>query len=325
MDEDELRPVVFETAEEHLTRNVPIVSPDATARQIWDSLVGRRYDCATDVAVCDDGRLRGLVTIERLLSAEPTARAAALMDPDPPAVRPGDDQEIAAWKAVQHDERSIAVVDASGRFVGLIPPRRLLAVLLAEHHEDMARLGGVLAASSPARLSMRESVGRRFARRLPWLLVGLVGVMAAGDLVAAFEAGLRRHLVLAFYLPGVVYLADAVGTQTETLVVRGLSIGTPLGRVVGHEAATGLLIGAALALASVPLTLWRWGSGPVALVVGGSLLAACAVATLIAVSLPWVLHRSGADPAFGSGPLATVIQDLVSILIYFQIAGLVFG
>lgn len=59
--------------------------------------------------------------------------------------------------------------------------------------------------------------------------------------------------------------------------------------------------------------------------VGGSLLAACAVATLIAVSLPWILHRSGADPAFGSGPLATVIQDLVSILIYFEIAGLVFG
>jgi magnesium transporter len=111
-----------------------------------------------------------------------------------------------------------------------------------------------------------------------------------------------------------------VGTQTETLVVRGLSVGVNVGSIVKRELVTGLLIGIALALVFFPLALWHWGDSRVALVVSLSLLAACSTATLVALALPWVFHRFGKDPAFGTGPLATVIQDLLSILIYFVIA-----
>ena len=68
------------------------------------------------------------------------------------------------------------------------------------------------------------------------------------------------------------------------------------------------------------MALWRWDSTPFVTVLGLSLLAACATATAVAISLPWLLHRLGVDPAFGSGPLATVIQDLLSILIYLVVA-----
>jgi magnesium transporter len=224
---------------------------------------------------------------------------------------------------VQHEESALAVVDGERRFLGIIPPQRLLAVLLSEHEEDLARLGGFLKDTSTARLASQEPVPRRFWHRVPWLLVGLAGALLAADFVGWFEAKLQNKVMLAFFIPGIVYLADAVGTQTETVVVRGLSVGVGLRRMVRRELLTGLVIGLALALVSFPLVLWRWGDGDMALAVSLSLLAACSTATLAAMALPWLLACFGSDPAFGSGPLATVIQDLLSILIYFLIAACV--
>ena len=120
-------------------------------------------------------------------------------------------------------------------------------------------------------------------------------------------------------------MADAVGTQTETVVVRGLSVGVAMRRMVGRELLAGLAIGIVLAVVSGPLIWWRWGDGDVALCVGLALFAACSTATLAALLLPWLFDAFGQDPAFGSGPLATVIQDLLSILIFFGFATWLIG
>jgi magnesium transporter len=94
----------------------------------------------------------------------------------------------------------------------------------------------------------------------------------------------------------------------------------PIGRVVRREILTGLFVGAALALVFLPIGLWRWNGNALPLIVALSIFAACATASLVALSLPWLLDRLGIDPAFGSGPLATVLQDLLSVLIYLSIA-----
>ena len=201
----------------------------------------------------------------------------------------------------------------------------LLAVLLSEHEEDLTRIGGFVRGTEAARRSSEEPVERRFRHRVPWLLVGLAGALAAAALVGGFEAELERQVILAFFLPGIVYLADAVGTQTETVVVRGLSVGVAIRRMVGRELATGLAIGMALAAVATPVVWWRWEEGEVALVVGLAIFAACSTATVAAMALPWLLDRAGLDPAFGSGPLATVVQDLASIAIYLAIASAVTG
>jgi magnesium transporter len=117
-----------------------------------------------------------------------------------------------------------------------------------------------------------------------------------------------------------VYLADAVGTQTETVVVRGLSVGVAMRRMVGRELLAGLAIGLALGAAGGASVWWGWGHGDVAWCVALALCAACSTATVAAMALPWMFDALGLDPAFGSGPLATVVQDLASILIYFAIA-----
>ena len=315
--------VTFESAAEHACTNVPIADPVDRADTVRRALLGRRYECASHVIVSDEGRFCGIVRVEDLLAAPAESTMAALMDVDAPVVAPGVDQEVAAWRAVRNGESALTVVDAAGHLVGVIPPHRLLAVLLSEHEEDLSRIGGFTKSAGAARRSSEETVERRFRHRVPWLLVGLAGALVAADFVGAFETVLQDKLMLAFFIPSIVYLADAVGTQTETIIVRGLSVGVPMRSVVPRELLGGLAIGLALALVAGPIIWWRWGEADVALCVALSLFAACSTATITAMALPWALDSFAIDPAFGAGPLATVIQDLLSILIYFGIAAAV--
>lgn len=315
----------LETISQYVSSRVPIVAPDTPVREIRQSLEGRRFDTAAAVAVCDDGLLRGVIRNEDLVAAPDGVRASEIMDDSPPVVAPGADQEAAALKAVQHGDATLAVVDDTGRFRGLVPPHRLLSVLLHEHDEDMARFGGFLHDASAARTASRESLLRRYWHRLPWLLIGLAGAFLAAGIVGSFEKQLEENVVIAFFIPGIVYMADAVGTQTETIVVRGLSVGVSIGEVLRRELLTGLLVGTTLSVLFFPVALWRWHDTDLVIAIALALLAACSIATLVAMILPWTFHHLGKDPAFGSGPLATVVQDLLSVLIYFAIVLLIVG
>jgi len=309
----------FETAAEHATARVPMAGPLQRVGDVREFLVGQHYESASHIVVCEADKFLGIVTIEELLVAPADVVVESLMDRGAPVVAPGVDQEVAAWRAVRHGASALAVVDGHGHFVGMIPPHRLLGVLLSEHEEDLARFAGFLKTTSVARTASEEPVQRRFRHRLPWLLLGLGGALLAADLVGVFEAHLRLNVMLAFFIPGIVYLADAVGTQTETVVVRGLSLGVPMRRMVGRELVTGALIGMALAAVALPFVWWRWSDAGLALSVGLSVFAACSTATLAAMMLPWLFQAFALDPAFGSGPLATFVQDLLSIWIYLSV------
>ena len=314
-------PDVLDVATGHATLRVPTAQPGDAAETVLERITGRSFDCADDVAVLDEeGLLVGVVPIERLLAAAPDAPIARIMDADPPVVAPDTDQERIAWEMVRRGESSVAVIDADGRFHGLVPPHRMLAVLLAEHDEDMARLGGYLASTRRARSAAEEPVARRLLHRVPWLLVGVLGAMAAAIVVAAFEDELDRKVLLAFFVPGIVYMAGAVGSQTQMVLVRGLSVGMSMRKFVVREAVGGLAISVVVGVAFFGFVMAAWGEADVALAVALAMVACTTVSTAVAMALPWAFQRFGADPAFGSGPLATVIQDLLSIVIYLVIA-----
>jgi magnesium transporter len=315
----------LEIAGELVAEEVPTCAPGDRAAEVRGAMAGRRFESLDAVAVVEGDRLVGLVRMVDLVAAEDDDRVADLMDADPPRIGPGTDQEVAAWRAVRHHEGTMAVVDDDDRFLGLIPPYRLLGVLLREHDEDMARLGGFLAGSESARVTSVESVRRRVWHRLPWLLIGLVGALLAAVIVGRFEEQLSENVLLALFIPGIVYMADAVGTQTETLLIRGLSVGGGIGRVAVRELLTGLIVGAILSVVFLAVGLLAWDDPDVIVAVALAIFAACAVATGVAMALPTLFHAMGIDPAFGSGPLATVIQDLLSILIYFTIASAIVG
>ena len=152
-------------------------------------------------------------------------------------------------------------------------------------------------------VASRESIGRRLRHRLPWLIIGLAGAAASAVLVRGYEADLSRAAVLAVFLPGIVYMADAVGTQTETLIIRGLSVGVPIREVVRRESATGLMIGPSLGGAGVPVrVVVARGDPDVALAVSLSLLAACGWPAWSPWCCSAILRRGRGRPRFRQRP-----------------------
>ncbi len=153
-----------------------------------------------------------------------------------------------------------------------------------------------------------------------------VPIAAADDLVSgaidamrgtAFDsAAAVAVLAVAYFVPGIVYLADAVGTQTETVAIRGLLVGVGIRRILAPEAFTGLLVGLMLGIVMLPVVALMIDNWMLATAVALAVLAASTIVTVVALLLPWFFQMLRRDPAFGSGPLATVVQDLMSILIY---------
>jgi magnesium transporter len=294
--------------------------PGDSVRSVVEALRGRAGATPAWIAVCDGEQLMSLVAVSQLLMAGEARPIEQIDGASFMRVDASISAESAAWLATMTDAELVAVEDDAGRFQGIVPLSRFLPLLVHEHEEDIARLGGFLRGSRTARTASEEPIHRRVLHRAPWLLVGLLGTVAAAQIVRAFKVELEETVALAFFLPGIVYMADAVGTQTETLVIRGLSVGVPVRRILRLEVVTGVLIGGLLSLGIFPLALAITGDASLAFVVALSLLASAMCATVIAMTLPWAMNRLGLDPAFGSGPLATVLQDLVSILIYFGIA-----
>lgn len=276
----------FDTARELATLDVPVLDPDARAGDVAAVLAGRVHDIEDEVVLCRDGRFVGLVPVERVVESPTHTPLTTLVAPTVPVVLTDARPEQAAWQMVHARDHVVVVVDEAGRFHGLVPSARLAEVLVRAHEEDLARLSGFLHDTSRARLSSTETVGRRLWHRLPWLLLGLVGALLSASLVGGFEATLEANVELAYFLPAIVYLADAVGTQTETLIVRGLSVGVPIRRVVGRELLTGLSLGVLLGAIAVPVIAALLAPTDVAVVVGISIFAASAIATAVAMVLP---------------------------------------
>jgi magnesium transporter len=299
--------------------DVPRASPETPAAAARQLVGNGRYRAVRNIALVAGERFVGAVAAEELLAAAPSRPLRELAF-SPITVVPGEDLERAAHRAAQEGGSIVAVVDDDGRFHGFVPPEQLLQVLELEHEEDLARLGGFVSRAAEARLASEEAVPRRLWHRLPWLALGLAGAMGSALIVSAFEDELRKEVLLAFFIPAVVYMADAVGTQTETVMIRGMAVGVPVRRVLGRELVTGAVIGLLVGAAFFPFAFVVWGDAPVAASVAIALFVSCSVATLVAMALPAALSRFGRDPAFGSGPLATVIQDLLSIAAYFGVA-----
>lgn len=270
------------------------------------------------IGIDDAGRYAGAVDIGTVLRAPPDTTVGALLHADWPAATATMDQEHAADLAVAHRIAALPVVDANGAPLGCIPAHVLLGILSQEHQEDAHRVVGMLKREETDRHALEDPPLKRVWLRLPWLVIGLLMSTAGTALMAGFETSLKANVTIAFFIPAIVYLTDAIGTQTEAIAVRGLSQRhRPLGSILFGEMLTGALIGLVLGLIAGLGVHLAFGDGTIALGVGLSLFAAGSLASTLGLLLPWALSHFGVDPAFGSGPIATIIQDVLSLLIYF--------
>jgi magnesium transporter len=310
-----------ETVGVHVVPGALRARPDETVGGVLARFAAEMPSSVELVLVVDQtGVLRGAVPIGRLFASPADCTLGEIQDADFPRVSPDTDQERAASLALHHRVDALPVVDAGGRALGVMPAQALLQVLRREHVEDLHRIAGIEREVLQARHAIEDPPLRRARHRLPWLLVGLLGSAAATAAMAGMERILQAHIAIAFFVPALVYLADAIGTQTEAVAVRGLSLTRAgLAPLLAAELRTGMLIGLVLgALAFAPVWL-AFGDIRLAAAVAISVFAAGTVANGIGMLFPWILHRLGVDPAYGTGPGSTVLQDVCTILVYFGV------
>jgi magnesium transporter len=308
-----------------MSRNVPLAGPDETVAALRKRIAAATFDAADPVLAVDGGgHYQGVIRLARLVDGDGSRMAHALLDPSWPALDPLTDQEYVAELARARGLVGVPVVSKDGRAIGCIAATRLLDVLWREHTEDMHRLAGILKPMDLARHALDDPPPVRAMHRLPWLGVGLIGSAIATAVMATFEATFAGNVKLAFFVPAIVYLADAIGTQTEAVAVRGLTLAhRPFASLLAGETAAGALIGLALAVIAYAGVGAAFGDMRLAAAVALAVLAAGTIASAVGLTLPWLLSRWGLDPAFGSGPVATIIQDVLSILIYLAAVAVV--
>ncbi|MEK6480631.1 magnesium transporter [Catalinimonas sp. 4WD22] len=309
-----------------INSRVPVVSLEDTIEKTLGEVRNSDWEEIQYIFVTDtQNHLKGYFTFNKLLKSAADQKAVDMMQPCF-AVKIHHSLEYIATHAISQNISTVPVIDEQEHFIGIIPAQIIIETLRKEHIEDMHKLAGIRKESSHARKVIGEPPLRSLRHRLPWLLIGLAGSFISTYLMADYESILRNYISLSFFVPGIVYLADAIGTQTETLVIRGLSLSrVKIQKMIYTELRTGTLIGIILGILSLPVSLYISQNIQIAWIVSVSVVAAGTVATSVGLLLPWTLQRFGLDPAFGSGPLATIMQDILSILIYLMIANALMG
>ena len=305
-----------------ITKDVPMVHLGVNAAETKKKIIegAHRFDTLTYVYVTDaEGKLVGVFSPKELFRQEDNRRVEEFMINHPVSARLGTDQEEVAILALHHHLKAIPIVDASGKLLGVISSDAILNILHAEHIEDLLKSAGI---HTPVGRTLDAPATFLVKARLPWLLIGLLGGVLAAKLTGFFEDILKQYFVVATFIPLMVYIADAVGTQTEVLFIRNLALRGNLSirKYLWREIKIGLAI--AFCLGSVLLGIGLWWSG--SLLMGAILGTSLFLTSLAGIFLPIIvvsaLRFFKKDPATGAGPFATIIQDMASLLIYFMIA-----
>jgi magnesium transporter len=157
--------------------------------------------------------------------------------------------------------------------------------------------------------------------RAPSLLIGLIMGFALSFATSRFEQVLEKNISVAFFIPFIVYMADAVGTQTQAIYTRDLSNGgAKFSTYLIKESGLGILMGIFFGCLTFIIVSFWFDSMVLASAVGLSAFCAIATAPVVAIVVTELLQLDHQDPAIGAGPIATVIQDTVSIVVYGAIA-----
>jgi magnesium transporter len=315
-----------ESAGKYIEDYVPTAWPDSSASDVIQKIKEstREWDSLTYIYILDENRRPvGIVAIETLFAALPTDNMSKIMRSDIKTVNPYADQEEVAIKAIIGRLDAVSVIDSEGKFLGAVDGDNILAILHYENVEDYLRLSGIRAVHPVVDIA-KARILDLVRLRTPWLILGLIGGMLATVVMESFEQTLEKEIALAFFIPVIVYMSDAVGTQTETIFIRSQSLeALDIRKYILKEASVGLLMASILSVLIFIFTMLYIQSMEVAVIVSLSMLASIFAAVFIAIIIPWALSKFQKDPAFGSGPFATIIQDILSIIIYFTVAILI--
>lgn len=170
----------------------------------------------------------------------------------------------------------------------------------------------------------RLSIWQSVRHRLPWLVLGLAGGLIGAQIIHQFEGLLSERLILAAYIPLIVYMSDAVGTQMEAYEIRDMAL-HPTASFIKYllrQMTIVIFLGIAVGLIVSLVNFFLLNDMALVLVIGISLCLSIFTSIFTGLLIPYLFTKADFDPANASGPIATIIQDLVSVVVYFEIAHL---
>lgn len=314
-----------ESAGRRMIANVPLASLESTIGDVERMLFAtiRELEAINYVYIVDKNRrLKGVISIKDVFRMPKMTPVAKVMRRGLVSVRPRTDQESIALLALQHSLKDIPVVDKKNHLLGVVSSNTILNILHDEDIEDILRFAGIHRFKDPTISLDKASSSVLFRKRFLWLALGLLGGFVAAFIVENFETALKTHLMLAAFIPTIVYLADALGTQTETIFIRSLARNYRLNlkKYLWREARVGTLLALSLGAMIAVISLFWQKLFFLSVILGLSVLGTTLAAMTIAILLPWSLTKLNYDPALAAGPIGTIIRDILSILIYFSIA-----
>ena len=313
-----------ESAGRLMVTDVPKVGLGATVGEVREMLAKQTADFNTInyIYIIDEsGRFAGVISIKELFRSPAGAKVADLSPRRLVMVRARTDQERVVQLALNNSLKAVPVVNKDQVFLGVVPSDVILEIMQGEYSEDILRMAGVVPLPAHDNI-FNMSLWQSLKHRAPWLVVGLMGGIFAAGIIGRFEELIARNVILASFIPLVVYMADAVGAQMEAFIIRDLAInpGLRFAKYFAKQAAVVITAGLGLSFLLYGVSWLVFGQPLVSLILSVALFSAVLTSLMVGLSIPFLLSRLKFDPANASGPIATIIQDVLSVSAYFLIA-----
>ena len=292
------------------------LNPDMTVREALAHIrrVGEECETVYTCYVTRQKKLIGTVSAKSLLLALPEDLVSSITEPVAAQIETHADREEAARLLQRYGLEALPVVDKENCLVGIVTFDDALEVLSSETEEDIAKM----AAIQPAKESyFKTSVWMHAAHRTGWLLVLMLSATFTGLIISHYEAAFSAVPLLVSFIPMLMDTGGNCGSQSATLVIRGLAVEeirfSDLFRVVWKEFRIALIISAILSVVNGLRIFLMYRDPLLALVVGLSLAATVILAKFVGCVLPLLAKRIKLDPAIMASPLITTIVDACSV------------
>ena len=272
----------------------------------------------------DDSSLVGVASLRALATTPSNTLLKDIMVKKVHKVSPETDQEEVAQLVAQYNYLAVPVVDSDNILLGIVTVDDVVDVIREEATEDFLQMAG----AGKDREILLKSSWENARIRIPWLLASWVGGIIASYVIGNFENMLENIIVLASFIPIIIGMGGNVGTQSSTIVVRGMATGRiTIGNeltVILKELKVGLLLGVLYGIMLGIFAGFRFiDTNPmIGAVVGLSICSSMLIATGVGTLTPLVLRKLDIDPAIATGPFVTTSIDILGVILYFLIAGL---
>jgi len=315
-----------QTAGRIMNPHVFALSEDLTVGEAITELQGARDVEMVFYLYVVDGRrhLVGVTSLRRLLLVSPETPLKRIMTTDVMSAQVETDQEEVAQEVASYNLLALPVVDKENKLVGVITVDDVIDVIKDEATEDIYRLAGVAGdkhSFTPPLESLRK--------RLPWLGVNLVTAFFAAIVVALFEGTIERVTALAVFMPVVAGMGGNAGTQTLTVIVRGIALGElswgNSRKALFKEVAVGIGNGLVLGLIAAVVAWGMRGNLAIGLLLGAAMIVNMFVAATAGTLIPLGLRAANVDPALASSVFITTMTDVFGFLSFLGLATLFLG